>query len=55
MSALLVPLQTVRNAVQQSERMGMPETRQEVIQRVLEDLRDPRHPQHQAYRPWRPQ
>lgn len=55
MTALLVPLQAVRNAVQQSERMGMPETRQDVIQRVLEDLRDPRHPQHSNNQKARPQ
>jgi hypothetical protein len=53
-SALLIPLHTIRHAVQQSQRMGMPETRQDVIARVLADLRDPRHPQHQQA-PGRPQ
>lgn len=46
MSALLIPLHTIRHAVEQSQRMGMPETRQDVIARVLHDLRDPRPPQH---------
>ena len=46
--ATVVPLHTIRHAVEQSMRMGMPETRQDVVARVLADLRDPRHPQHQA-------
>ena len=44
--ATVIPLHTIRHAVEQSQRMGMPETRQDVIARVLHDLRDPRHPQH---------
>lgn len=44
--ATVIPLHLVRNAVQQSERMGIDEPCAEVIHRVLQDLRDPRHPQH---------
>jgi hypothetical protein len=46
--ATVIPLHLVRNAVQQSERMGIDEPRAEVIHRVLQDLRDPLHPQHTA-------
>ncbi len=44
MSALVVRLAPVRNAVDQSARLGMPETRQEVINRVLGDIRAGHHP-----------
>lgn len=44
MNALIVPIGLVRRAIDQSVRMGMAETPQDVIQRLLADLRDPRHP-----------
>lgn len=50
MSALLVPLSLVRLAVQQSASMGMDETRRDVIDRVLGDLRTTDHPSARAVR-----
>lgn len=44
MSALIVRLAPVRNAVDSSQRMGVPETRQQVIDRVLADIRAGHHP-----------
>lgn len=43
MSALIVPLSVVRGAVDQSARLGMPETRQTVVARVLGDVREGFH------------
>jgi len=42
--ALIVPLDLMRSAIAQSTRMGMPESRQDVIERVLGDLRTTDHP-----------
>lgn len=50
MAALIVPLGLVRNAVLQSQRLGMDETRDEVIDRVLTDLRTTDHPTARAVR-----
>lgn len=44
MAALLVPLSLVRNAVQQSARLGVDEPQQAVVDRVLQDLRSTDHP-----------
>lgn len=44
MSALIVDLRPVRNAVEQSTRLGMPEQRQAIVQRVLADIRAGHHP-----------
>ena len=43
MSALVIDLRPVRNAVEQSQRMGMPEDRKTVVQRVLADIRAGHH------------
>ena len=44
MGALVIDLRPVRNAVEQSQKMGMPETRQAVVARVVADIRDGHHP-----------
>jgi hypothetical protein len=44
MTALIVPLSLVRSAVEQSQRMGIEETRSDVIDRLLDDLRTTEHP-----------
>ncbi len=50
MSALLVPLSLVRLAVQQSHNLGRDETRRDVVDRVLGDLRTTDHPAARAVR-----
>lgn len=50
MSALIVPLSLVRHAVQQSARLGRDESRYDVIDRVLDDLRTTDHPAARAVR-----
>lgn len=44
MSALIVRLGPVRNAVDQSARFGLPETRQQVVNRIVADIRAGHHP-----------
>ena len=44
MAALIVPFSLVRNAVHQSARLGMDESQQSVVDRVLHDLRTIDHP-----------
>lgn len=44
MAALIVPFNLVRNAVDQSARLGMDEPKQAVVDRVLQDLRSIDHP-----------
>lgn len=44
MAALIVPFSLVRNAVNQSTRLGMDEPQQAVVNRVLQDLRCTDHP-----------
>lgn len=43
MTALIVRIGPVRNAVNQSARLGMAESRQDVVKRVLGDIRDGHH------------
>jgi len=50
MAALIVPLSLMRLAVQQSHAMGREESRQQVIDRVLDDLRTFDHPAARAVR-----
>lgn len=50
MAALLVPLSLIRLAVQQSRAMGRDETRQQVVDRLLDDLRTTDHPAARAVR-----
>lgn len=44
MNGLIVPLHLMRNAIEQSHRLGMDESRAAVIERVLNDLRTTDHP-----------
>lgn len=44
MSALVVDLRPVRNAVEQSRRLGMTEPRQAIVRRVVADIRAGHHP-----------
>lgn len=50
MSALIVPMSLVRHAIQQSERLGRDETRTDVVDRVINDLRTTDHPAARAVR-----
>jgi hypothetical protein len=50
MGALIVPLSLIRLAVQQSHAMGCEETKQQVIDRLLNDLRTFDHPAARAVR-----
>ena len=44
MAALIVPFSLVLNAVHQSARLGIDESQQAVVDRVLQDLRSIDHP-----------
>lgn len=44
MSALVIHLRPVRNAIEQAERLGSPESRRAIVARVVDDIRQGFHP-----------
>jgi hypothetical protein len=44
MSALIVRLGPVRNAVDQAQRLGNPEPRESIVARIVRDIRAGHHP-----------
>jgi hypothetical protein len=50
MTALVIDLRPVRNAVEQAQRMGRDEPRQSIVARVVADIRDGHHPYREAQR-----